>query len=278
MSDEEYVEQRSISGALLGVVALALLVALGGLVWSYGLQNHLSAAEQKIAAADQKNAELEQKLEATNARLRATSETLGQSVGMTQKQMEARAQSIIASQKAADARLEQEQAATNKQIGAVSTDVASVKTDVGGVKTDVATTKSDLEATKTQLKSMKGDEGVMSGLIATNHGELEILKHRGDRTYLEFSLQKGAKPTLLSTVKLQLKKADEKHSKYTLEVSSDDRTIEKKDKGLDEPVQFYNGKDPVLYELVVNVIEKNTRLESRVYTPATKSDLATCCF
>ena len=150
-----------------------------------------------------------------------------------------------------------QQAATYKQIGAVSTDVASVKTDVGGVKTDVATTKSDLEATKTQLTRVMGDAGVMSGLIATNHDELEVLKHKGDRNYLEFTLQKGAKPTLLSTVKLQLKKADEKHSKYTLVVSSDDRNIEKKDKGLDEPVQFYNGKDPVLYELVVNVIEKN---------------------
>jgi chromosome segregation ATPase len=257
MSDEGYVEQRSISGALLGVVAAALLAALGGLVWSYGLQNHLSATEQKIAASDQKNAELEQKLEATNARLRATSETLAQSVGMSQKQMEARAQSILASQRAESARLEQEQAQATKQIGAVSTDVASVKTDVGGVKTDVATTKSDLEATKTQLTRVMGDAGVMSGLIATNHDQLEVLKHKGDRTYLEFSLQKGAKPTLLSTVKLQLKKADEKHSKYTLVVSSDDRNIEKKDKGLDEPVQFYNGKDPVLYELVVNVIEKN---------------------
>ncbi|MEO6805612.1 MAG: hypothetical protein ABI286_11310 [Edaphobacter sp.] len=257
MSDEGYVEQRSISGALLAVVAVALLAALGGLAWSYGLQNHLSAAEQKIAAADQKNAELSQQLEATNARLRATSETLGQSVGISQKQMEARAVSIIAAQRAESAKLEQQQAATTKQIGAVSTDVASVRTDVGGVKTDVATTRSDLEATKTQLTRVMGDAGVMSGLIATNHGELEVLKHRGDRTYLEFTLQKGAKPTLLSTIKLQLKKADQKHSRYTMMVSSDDRNIEKKDKGLDEPVQFYNGKDPVLYELVVNVIEKN---------------------
>jgi septal ring factor EnvC (AmiA/AmiB activator) len=257
MSDEGYVEQRSISGALLGVVAAALLAALGGLAWSYGIQNHLSAAEQKIAAADQKNTELAQQLEATNARLRATSQTLGQSVGMTQKQIEVRTQSLIAAQKAESARLEQQQAATTKQIGAVSTDVASVRTDVGGVKTDVASTKSDLEATKTQLTRVMGDAGVMSGLIATNHDELEVLKHKGDRNYLEFTLQKGAKPTLLSTVKLQLKKADEKHSRYTLVVSSDDRSIEKKDKGLDEPVQFYNGKDPVLYELVVNVIEKN---------------------
>jgi hypothetical protein len=257
MGDEEYVEHRSISGALLGVVAAALLAALGGLVWCYLLQGHLGSAEQKIAAANQKNAELSQQLEATNARLRATSETLGQSVGMTQKQIELRTQSIIASQRAAEAKLEQEQAATSKQIGAVSTDVASVKMDVGGVKTDVAATKTDLDATKTQLTRVMGDAGVMSGLIATNHDELEVLKHKGDRNYLEFTLQKGAKPTLISTVKLQLKKADEKHSRYTLEVSSDDRTIEKKDKGLDEPVQFYNGKDPVLFELVVNVIEKN---------------------
>jgi septal ring factor EnvC (AmiA/AmiB activator) len=257
MSDETYVEQRSVSGALLGVVAVALLAALGGLIWCYGLQNHLGAAEQKIAAADQKNAELTQELQATNARLRATSETLGQSVGIAQKQIELRTQKIMAAQEATTSKLEQEQANTSKQIGAVSNDVASVKTDVGGVKTDVASTKTDLEATKTQLNRVVGDAGVMSGLIATNHGELEILKHKGDRNYLEFTLQKGAKPTLLSSVKLQLKKADEKHSRYTLDVSADDRNIEKKDKGLDEPVQFYTGKDPVLYELVVNVIEKN---------------------
>src|SRR5580693_843261 len=94
MNDDGVVAERSISGALLAVVAVALLAALGGLVWCYGLQNHLAAAEQKIVAADQKNAELTEKLEATNARLRATSETLGQSVGVAQKQIELRTQRI----------------------------------------------------------------------------------------------------------------------------------------------------------------------------------------
>ena len=106
-----------------------------------------------------------------------------------------------------------------------------MKTDVGGVKTDVATTKPDLEATKTQLKRVVGDAGVMSGLIATNHDELEVLKHKGDRNYFEFTLQKGAKPTLLSTIKLQLKKADEKHSRYTLNVSSDDARSRRRTRG-----------------------------------------------
>jgi chromosome segregation ATPase len=260
MSEEVQIAERSMSGAFLGVVAVALLASLGALGWCYGLQNHLSATEQKLVAADQKNADLVAKLDATNARLRATSETLGQSVGMTQKQIELRTQNILAAQRAASAeteKLAQEQAATQKQVGAVSTDVASVRTDVGGVKTDVAATKSDLETTKAQMQRMVGDEGKMSGLIATNRDELEVLKHKGDRNYIEFTLQKGAKPTLLSTVKLQLKKVDEKHGKYTMNVSADDRNIEKKDKNLDEPVQFYTGKDPVLYELVVNVVEKN---------------------
>jgi hypothetical protein len=97
----------------------------------------------------------------------------------------------------------------------------------------------------------------MSGLIARNHDELDVLKHKGDRNYYEFTLQKGAKPTLLSSVKLQLKKVDNKHGRYNMNVSADDRNIEKKDKSLDEPVQFYTGKNPVLFEIVVNDMQKN---------------------
>jgi hypothetical protein len=244
-----------------------------GLVWCYTLQNRLAtteAAEQKMAAdADKRNASFAERLDSTNARLSATTETLSQNVGATQKQIDARAAAIMAEQKAQNAetaRLAQQQKAAEQQIGAVSSDVASVKTDVGGVKTDVANTRSDLETTKSQLQRVVGDAGVMSGLIATNHSELEELKHKGDRNYYEFTLQKGAQPTLLATVKLQLKKVDEKHSRYTLNVSADDRNIEKKDKNLDEPVQFYTGKNPVLFELVVNNIEKN-KISGYLSTP-----------
>ncbi|MDE1177777.1 MAG: hypothetical protein PW789_14430 [Edaphobacter sp.] len=270
MSEEEYVEQRSVSGALLGAVAVALLAGLGGLFWCYSIQKDLGDTQKKLTVEVQKNGDLTQKLEATNARLRATSETLGQSVGMTQRQIELRTQNIISQQRAAEAKMQEAQAATQKQIGAVSTEVSSVKTDVGGVKTDVAATKTDLEQTKTQLTRVVGDAGVMSGLIAKNHDEVEILKHRGDRNYYEFTLQKGAQPTLLSTIKLQLKKADQKHSRYTLNVSADDRVIEKKDKGLDEPVQFYTGKDPALFELVVNSIDKN-KVTGYLSTPKNKA-------
>ena len=264
MAADEIVVENHPSNALLAALALVFLMSVGALVWCYGLNNHLTAAESRLTAADQKNADLVQKNEALDARLRATTETLGQSVGMTQKQIELKTQSIMASQAAAvkaeraqTQKLEAQQADAVKQIGAVVTDVSSVKTDVSGAKASIADTQTDLAATKEQMGRMMGDEGKMSGLIATNHSELEILKHKGDRNYYEFTLQKGGKPTLLSTVKLQAKKVDDKHSKYTMIVSSDDRNIEKKDKSLDEPVQFYSGKDPLLFELVVNNISKN---------------------
>ena len=132
-----------------------------------------------------------------------------------------------------------------------------MKTDVGGVKTDVASTQADLAATKTQLTSVMGDAGVMSGLIATNHSELEELKHKGDRNYYEFTLHKGAPAQNVGTIKLALRKVDVKRSKYTLTVDADDKRIEKKDRTLDEPVQFYSGKSPALFEIVVNNLSKN---------------------
>ena len=248
---------RDMSGKLLIGIALTALLAIGALIWCYGLSNHLSVAEKKLAAAEQKNEQLAAEQQALASRLRATTETLGQSVGMTQKQIELKTQTLMASQAAAvraqnaqTAKLEQEQQAAVKQIGAVAT-------DVGGAKASIVATQTDLADTKAQLQRTIGDAGVMSGLIARTHDELETLKHKGDRNYYEFTLQKGAQPTLLSTVKLQAKKVDDKHSKYTLMVSADDRNIEKKDKSLDEPVQFYTGKDPVLYEIVVNNIAKN---------------------
>jgi hypothetical protein len=264
MTDQEVAVQNRPSNALLGALAVLVLMSVGALIWCFGLNNHLKAAEDRIAAAEQKNVELAQKDEALSARLRATTETLGQSVGMTQKQIELKTQAIMVAQAAQakaehaqTVKLEQAQAEAAKQIGAVASDVSVVKTDVSGAKASIADTQTDLNNAKQAMQRMMGDEGKMSGLIATNHDELEILKHKGDRNYYEFTLQKGGKPTLLSTVKLQAKKVDDKHSKYTMIVSADDRNIEKKDKSLDEPVQFYTGKDPVLFEVVVNNISKN---------------------
>jgi hypothetical protein len=252
MSDDSYeTAERTQSGVFIAILGFAALASAGALIWSYTLETRLEKSQAALVNAQQQNDKLAESLNETNAKLRVTSETLGQSVGLTQRQLEARASEFLKRQQAETSRLEKEQQAAQaeaqKQIGAVSSDVSSVKTDVGGVKTDVAATKTELADTESKLQRVTGDLGLTSGLV----------KHKGDRNYYDLNLTKGAKPTPISGVSLQLKKADEKHSKYTLVVESDDKKIEKKDKSLDEPVQFYTGKDKLLYELVINTINKN---------------------
>ena len=257
---------RTYSGALLAAIALALLTAIGGLIWSYTLSGRLAHEEAAVVEANQQNAKLAAELRETDARLKVTAEELGKSLGLTQKQMDTRAQQIIAREAAENQRLENAQKITAQQVTAVSSDLTNVKTDVGGVKTDLGKTQTDLASAVSQLSSMKGDLSDHSSLIARNHDELEVLKHKGDRTYYEFTLNKGDKKPV-GTVSLELKKTDSKKSRFTLVVYADDKRYEKKDRNINEPLQFYSGKDPGLYEIVVNTISSKNQIAGYLSTP-----------
>lgn len=269
MSDERTTVIESTpaySGALLGAIAIAVLAALGGLAWSYALSNRIAHQETALAEANQQNAKLGAELRETNARLRVATDELGKSVGLTQKQMDARAAEIVAREQADSRRLETAQKQTAQQVSAVQNDVTGVKSDVGGVKTDLGKTQSDLATAVAQLTTMKGDLDSHSTLIARNGAELEVLKHKGDRNYYEFTLDKGHKKPV-GTVSLELKKADPKKSRFTLEVFSDDKQYDKKDRNVNEPLQFYAGKDPALYEIVVNNVSSKNQISGYLSTP-----------
>jgi hypothetical protein len=133
----------------------------------------------------------------------------------------------------------------------------ALTSEVGSAKTDIAKTQNELQATNQKLERTIGDLGVQSGLIAHTSAELDVLKHRGDRNYFDFTLRKGAK-TPISTVSFELKKVDAKKSRFTLNVLADDKTIEKKDRTVGEPLQFYTGRDHLLYEVVVFSADKNS--------------------
>jgi chromosome segregation ATPase len=264
---------RTNSNALLAALAVALLAGVGGLIWTATVSSRVSHQEAALADANQQNLKMAAELRETNARLEVATQELGKSMGLTQKQMDARADDIIARQDAANARLETAQKQTAQQVTSVSKEVTNVKTDVGGVrnevggvKSDVAQTRSDLATAVSQLQSMKGDMGMQSGLIARNHDELELLKHKGDRNYYEFTLNKGEKKPV-GTVTLELKKTDAKKNKLTVNVYSDDKKFEKKDKNVNEPLQFYSGKTPMLFELVVNSINSKNQITGYLATP-----------
>ena len=48
---------RTYSGALLAAIAVALLAAIGGLVWCFTLGSRLTTAQAELADAKQQNAE-----------------------------------------------------------------------------------------------------------------------------------------------------------------------------------------------------------------------------
>jgi hypothetical protein len=259
---------RTYSGALLGVLAVALVAAIGGLIWCYTLSGKLSTQATQLADARQENVKLAAEQRETDARLQVATDELGKSLGLTQKQLDSRAQEIIHREQADAARLESAQQQTAQQVTAVASDVSSVKTDVGGVKTDVAKTQTDLATTITQLQAVKGDLSSTNSVIARNHDELVLLEHKGDRNYYEFTLSKGQKKPV-GTVSLELKKTDPKKNKFTLNILADDKNYEKKDRNVNEPLQFYSGKDPALFEIVVNSISSKNQITGYLSSPKT---------
>ena len=260
---------RTYSGALLGAIAVALLGAIISLIWAWNLSSRLSAQQAELNDARQRNVQLAADLRETDARLRVTADELGKSLGLTQKQLDTRAQQLLAreaAEEAASKRLATAQQQTAQQVSAVASDVTTVKSDVGGVKTDLGKTQSDLATTIGQLQAVRGDLTNTNSVIARNHDELVVLEHKGDRNFYEFTLSKNQKKPV-GTISLELKKADPKHNKFTLVVVSDDKTVEKKDRNIDEPLQFYSGKDPALFEIVVNSINNKNQITGYLSTP-----------
>ena len=234
------------------LLLLAVLYVAGSLYFLFNLRERIDQLGKGQTANNAQLAELNKRMQSAEA----DSETLATQLGMTKKELASRSAALQreqVAQRASQQRLAEEQ---TQQMSQVNGEFANVKTDVGGVKTDVASTKAELAAAEAKLQSTIGDLGVQSGLIANTRGDLEVLKHKGDRNYYEFTLVKGAKPQPVSTVSLQLKKTDPKKGKFTVNVTADDRTIEKKDRNVSEPIQFYSGRDHMLYEMVIWTVEK----------------------
>ena len=229
------------------LLAVAVVYVLASLYLMFDMHNRVVALEKKQQTLETSQAELNDRIHATSSEFK---QALTSEVGMTKQEIAQRSAELERQQKAAAAKLSAAQNQQGQQIAAVSGEVSGVKTDVGAAKTDIQKTQADLAATNAKLERAIGDLGVQSGLIAHNGTELEMLKRKGERNYYDFTLHKNAR-TPVSTISLQLKKVDPKKSRFTVNVMADDKTIEKKDRTVGEPLQFYTGRDHLLYEVVV---------------------------
>ncbi|MBV9145183.1 MAG: hypothetical protein JO065_04655 [Acidobacteria bacterium] len=241
-----------------GIIVVVIYV-LGSAYFMYDMNTRLDKLDQQqkaaVTAAEQRNQELLGRLGMTQSSLEKSASVLQSKLTKAQRDAAARAAELSKEEQQTAQQLQQSQ----QQISSVSTDLGGVKTELTGAKGDITATRTDLDATKKKLESTIGDLGVQSGLIAHTRDDLEVLKHKGDRNIYEFTLSKSTKrPTPVGTISMQLKKVDAKKGKFTLDVMSDDRTITKKDKNVAEPLQFYSGRDRMLYEVVVLSADKNS--------------------
>ena len=236
------------------LMVVGVVFMIGSIIFMVQAQSRIAELEQHQLAAQK---DMAQKFDDLGSKTRASINVLADKVGMTHKELSRKASDIQAAEKATETRLRADEESTRQQFGAVSGEVNGVKGEVTKVSADVTDTRNDLATTKGKLEHAIGDLSKHSELIATNHDELEFLKHRGDRDYFEFTLKKGKEPTHLSIISLQLKKTDPKKSKFTMYVLAEDKKIEKKDRTINEPLQFYTGRERQLFEVVVNSVDKD---------------------
>ena len=257
-SDQSYHDTSASVPRWILVAFIAVFALVGYLLYAnYSTRTKLEA---DLARTNERSKVLSAQVDQANARLaemKGQLDVTSQKLGLTQEEL-ARARSLTQTirkeQKTSDERLV-------AQIGQVKqeseTKIGQVSTELGGAKTDIESTKKDLEATKSRLEHSVGDMGVMSGLIARNREDLEELKRRGERNIFEFDLRKSKTPQKVGPVQLKLQKVDTKRYKYTMVVYADDKTVEKKDKTVNEPVQFYVKGAHSPYEVVVFEVSKD---------------------
>jgi chromosome segregation ATPase len=253
------------------LILTALVLAAGGYSVYLGT-TQTQELKRQFAAAQQDNAALRASLADTSSQLQGAMDSLREDLSQVEQNANAglaKAQSaasrhadIVAAQLAKKAADEAQQlSAELNKVKDSTADAAGridgITTDVGAVKTDVASTKSTLEETRSDLQRVRGDMGVTSGLVATNSKQIQELRDLGDRNIYEFTLAKNGRMQKVGDIELMLRKADTGHNRFTLDVLADDKRVEKKDRSVNEPVQFYTLKAHQPYELVVNQVGKN---------------------
>jgi hypothetical protein len=247
-------------GTILGIVGILLAeVSLG---FAMQLRSGLREARAEIVRLNQAASDADKRtkdLDSGLAAVRGQTATIAERAGVTEAELE---KTAAEAQRLREAQRKGQQSV--KELGG----------EVVKVKDDVAASRAAIAETQEKLQRAVGDLGEQSGLIARNAEELEALKRTGLRDYFEFDLPKAKAAAPIGPVAIRLKEADAKRHKFNLVLVVDDIQIEKKDKTLLEPVQFYRKGSRQLHEIVVYTVKKD-RITGNLSTPKAGDAAAT---
>jgi small-conductance mechanosensitive channel len=229
-----------------GVSLLGLGVGLSALSHTNSVQQTIDASvkqstdalSQRLAKEDEINHELQSDLKVVTDKL-----------NLTQTQLLAARKQTKATTVAVDKKLNGLESSVNSQLAtkASTDDVNKLNGDVNGVKTD-------LDATKNSIQMARSEMGT---LIARNHDEIDQLRRMGQRDYFEFTVTRKAGAEKVGSIQVELKDTNTKKNQYTINVLADDKSFEKKNRSVNEPIFFYTGGSHAALELVVNKVSKS---------------------
>ncbi len=211
----------------------------------------------------------QKRVEMLQAELEQARRQAALAAGQAKEEASRRAEELAKQLAEEQQRFAQVQEQVRRQLSEVAQQTQEQKTALGEVSTKITETQSELQKTVAQLRKVVGDLGIQSGLIATNAKELAALKALGERNYYEFDIRKTRQPVRVADIGIRLKKTDRNKGRFTIDVIADDRVIEKKDRTINEPLQFYVSSARQPYEIVVNVVEKD-RIIGYLATPKVK--------
>ena len=189
----------------------------------------------------------------TKAEIKKTTTQI-QAEGQRTKQELTKALAAKADTSHVEAQVQAAKSEADSKFSQVNTEVGGVKSEVTVVKTDLETTRRDLEGTQRQLVDVRD---TLSAAVAKNSSELSQLRLKGERDYVEFTIQKKNELTKVEDIRIILTKTDQKKGKFNLKIVVDDNQLEKKDRFINEPIQFLVGQNRVRYEIVINWVQKN---------------------
>jgi chromosome segregation ATPase len=261
-------------GWKVGILFGAVIALIGASVYLYmqldktktdlvktneALQARIDKLEESSSVTTRSNRKTVDELRAQLDRARRQASALvGEAKQEALKKVDDTRVQLEAAQEQSKQQLKSDISQVREQTDTANTKISKVDNDVTAVKTDLTSTKSELEKTVADLKRATGELDGHSVLIATNGKELSALRALGERNFVEFTIHKSKQAQKVGDVSIVLKNADPKRNRYTIDLTADDKTTEKKDRTANEPVQFMTSKAKQPYELIVNDVKKDT--------------------
>ena len=279
------------------LLLIICVVSIMGLGYSLSATRHsVDSVQQRISTlestADSTAHQLAQfrdssKEEAAEiaSKLDAVTQRLGVTAGDLQKARQQFAQRIKQHQESVDNKL-----ATELATKASSTDVDAVRQEavsklavvqevqkdadakLGNVSNDVTVVKGDLASARRDFaRDLSDVKTTLNDGIARNAAELAMLRKKGERDYVDLDIQRNPKTPFqrIGDIQISVTKTDPKRQKYSVVILADDNHLEKRDRTVNEPVQFMVGHDQLRYEMVINAVNKD-RIQGYLSTPKDK--------